>query len=125
VVTGLTTVQGQLVTVKVVAWKAVSILIVFTLEPGLYTAIVGLSQRDPRLLGSTTYLRDGVGHIIVGQGGGLWAVGGVGGVHISDVNDAAGVVRWVRGLGGTSEGGNGDNSGELHLDGLLILLLEK
>jgi hypothetical protein len=91
VITGLTTVQGQLVTVKVVGWKAVSILIIFTLEPGFYTAIVGLSQRDPRSFGSTTYLGDGVGDAVVGQGGGLRAVGGVRGVHISDVNDTAGV----------------------------------
>jgi hypothetical protein len=93
------------------------------LEPGFYTAIVGLSQRDPRSFGSTTYLRDGVGDAVVGQSGGLWAVGGVRGVHISDVNDGAGVGCWVPGLGGTSESGNGDNSGELHLDDLLILLL--
>jgi len=75
-------------------------------------------------------LSDGVGDAVVGQGGGIWAVGGVGGDNIGDIvnNHAAGVVGWVDRVGGRGSGyesGNSGDGGELHLDGLLILLLKK
>lgn len=65
------------------------------------------------------YLSDGVGDTVVGQGGGLWAVGGVGGDHISDIvnNSAAAGVGWVPGGGRASEGSNNGGGCELHLDG--------
>jgi len=89
--------------------------------------MLGSSQTDPSSFGLLAYLSDGVGLAVVGQGGGIWAVGGVGGDHIGDIvnNHAAGVGGWVVGLGSGCESGNGGEGGELHLDGLLILLLDK
>lgn len=57
------------------------------------------------------YLSDGVGLAVEGQGGGLWAVGGVGGVDLSDPGDIAG------GSSGGHEGGGNGGVGELHVDG--------
>jgi hypothetical protein len=75
VVTGLMMVQGQLVTVKVVAYKLVSC--VFQLEPAVCAAILELIATRSNSFRSSAYLGDGVGDTVVGQGGGLWAVGGV------------------------------------------------
>jgi hypothetical protein len=112
------------VTVRVVAWKVVSNAL--QTKPGRCAAILGLSQPVPGSFGSPAYLSDGVGDAVVGQGGGLWAVGGVGGDHIGDIvnNDAAG-VGWVPGGNGASKGGDNDGGCELHLDGLLILFTFK
>jgi hypothetical protein len=56
-------------------------------------------------------LSDGVGLVIEGQGSGLWAVGGVGGVDLSNIGNVA--------VGSDSgHEGSGDGSvRELHLDG--------
>jgi len=61
-------------------------------------------------------LSDGVGNIVEGQGGGLWAVGGVGGKDLSNVGNVA-----VGSDGGHKGGGNGGD-GELHVYGWDYLL---
>ena len=58
-----------------------------------------------------SYLSDGVGNIVVGQGGWLRAVGGVLGEDLSNVGN----VR-VGGNSGGHDGGDGEG-GELHFGG--------
>lgn len=59
-------------------------------------------------------LSDGVGLVIEGQGSGLWAVGGVGGVDLSDIGDVA------VGSDGSHKGGGDGSVRELHLDGWIF-----
>ena len=123
VVTGLTTVQGQLVMVKVVDWRmSVMILSVRWLDIKAATRSLTLSQLQ--LLGIQTHVSDGVGDAVEAQGGGSWAVGGVGSEHLGDIVDGGGAVLGPGGNGGC-ESGNGDGGGELHFDGCLILFTLK
>ena len=57
------------------------------------------------------YLGDGVGLVVVGQGGGRWAVGGVGSVDLSNPGGVA------EGSDGGHEGSGNGGVRELHLDG--------
>ena len=65
-----------------------------------------------------SYLSDGVGNIVIGQGGWLWAVGSVLGEDLGNVGN----VR-VGGNSGGHDGGDGEG-GELHFGGRYYLLEE-
>jgi len=91
------TVHGQLVMVKVVAWRRCC----------QYKRSSDIQKP------LETHLSDGVGDTVVGDLGGSWAVGGVLG---DDVGNVDGTVGLGRGTG--DESSSSGSNGETHLDGI-------
>lgn len=93
------TVHGQLVMVRVVAWDQM--------------LVSRSSAAATWVWWVWTHLGDGVGDTVVGDLGGSWAVGGVLGDDIGNVDGPVG-----RGRGTSDEGSSSGGDSETHLDGI-------
>lgn len=69
---------------------------------------------------------DGVGHVVYGDGGSLWAVGGICGYDLSDSGRGAVIPTFIVGIGGNQAGqeteDSNDGSESLHFDSSRFLI---